>query len=64
MSVRLFSLFQGSINQKWNSYGILQEYWWKTWVANTLDDFEILQEFQSEFLMEMQLTQQMATEFL
>jgi hypothetical protein len=48
----------------WNSSRILIRILVGTSVANASDDFEILQEFRSEFLIEMQLTQQMTTEFL
>ena len=48
----------------WNSSRILIRILVGTSVANKSDDFEILQEFRSEFLMEMQLNQQMTTKFL
>ena len=40
------------------------EFLWNSSEAKTSDDFEILQEFRSEFLMEIQLTQWMTAEFL
>ena len=48
----------------WNSSKILTRILVETSVANTSDDFEILQEFRSEFFMKMQLTQLMTIEFL